>query len=152
MAFTNPPDDVLSRLLTDAQTIAVVGASNNAARASHGIAQQLIGAGYRVVPVNPNEAEVLGQKAYASVDDIPFDVDIIDVFLRPDAVLPVAQAAVRKRAKALWLQLGIVNEEAATLAQAAGLVVVMDACIGVAHRRLHVTDRRRAADQSKATS
>src|SRR4051794_38049124 len=113
MAFTNPSDDVLTKLLTEAQTIAVVGASNNPERASHGIMKKLLHAGYRVIPVNPKEAEVLGQPAYPSLDDVPGEIDIVDVFVRADAVGPVAEAAVRKHAKVLWMQLGIVNEEAA---------------------------------------
>jgi uncharacterized protein len=147
MSHQNPSDEALTRLLTEAQTIAVVGASNNPERASHGIMKKLIDVGYRVVPVNPKESEVLGQRAYASVDDIPIPVDVVDVFVRADAVMPVAEAAIRKGAKALWLQLGIVNEDAAKRAQEAGLLVVMDECIGVSHARLRIPRKEQSRSE-----
>ena len=134
----NPTDDELRRILRDAETIAVVGASSNPDRPSHGVFQKLFAVGYRVVPVNPYETEVLGQKAYASLADVPYPIDIVDVFRRPEYTPDIADEAVRARAKVLWLQSGIVNEEAERRARAGGLTVVMDACLGVEHSVLRV--------------
>src|SRR6187399_203544 len=125
----NPPDAELARLLRDARTIAVVGASSKADRPSYGVFARLKRAGYRVIPVNPFETEVHGERAYASLADVPEPIDIVDVFRRSEETPPVADDAVRAHAKVLWLQLGIVNEDAAARARAGGLVVVMDACI-----------------------
>jgi predicted CoA-binding protein len=138
MAHQNPPDEELRRLLTDARTIAVVGASSSPDRPSHGIFGRLLAAGYRVLPVNPNESVVQGQKAYASLRDIHEPVDIVDVFRRPEHTPAIADDALAIGAKCLWLQSGIWNEEAAARAGAGGLVVVMDECIGVAYSRLRV--------------
>jgi uncharacterized protein len=139
--FENPADGELLRLLTDAGTIAVVGASSNPDRPSHGIFRKLLAAGYRVVPVNPNESEVLGQKAYPSLAAVPQPIDIVNVFRRPEYTPDLAEQAVRVGAKTLWLQSGIVNDEAAARAKAGGLTVVMDACIGVVHSLLRVPPR-----------
>lgn len=141
MAHHNPPDAMIRQLLTDAKTVAVVGASSDPSRPSHGIFAQLLAFGYRVVPVNPGEKAVLGQVAYPSLAEVPFEVDIVDVFRRAELTLEVAEAAVAKGAKVLWLQSGIRNEAAAERAKAAGLVVVMDACIGVLHSILRVPRR-----------
>jgi len=127
----NPSDAELFTLLDRATTIAVVGASSNPSRPSHGIFQRLLGHGYTVIPVNPKESEVLGQKAYPALDDVPVPIDIVDVFRRSEDTPPIAEAAVRTRAKALWLQSGISNDEAARIASTGGLTVVMDACIAV---------------------
>src|SRR3954470_7674672 len=126
MAHQNPPDEELRRLLADARTIAVVGASSRPDRPSHGIFERLLAAGYRVIPVNPNESVVHGQQAYASLRDIPERVDIVDVFRRPEHTRAIADDAVAIGAKVLWLQSGIWNDEAAARASAAGLGVVMD--------------------------
>src|SRR5207249_6040051 len=123
-------------LLTNATTIAMVGASSNPGKASHGIMKKLKWAGYRVIPVNPREKEVLGEKTYASLLDIPDPVDIVDVFRRSEDTPPIADDAVKIGAKALWLQTGISNEDAAARAKAGGLIVVMDACIGATHALL----------------
>ena len=136
--FENPADGELLRILTDAETIAVVGASSNPERPSHSIFRKLLTAGYRVVPVNPNESEVLGQKAYPSLAVVPQPIDIVNVFRRPEYTPDIADQAVRVGAEALWLQSGIVNDEAAARAKAGGLTVVMDACIGVVHSVLRV--------------
>ena len=136
MAHTNPPSDVVRKLLKDARTIAVVGASSRADRPSHGVMKVLLDAGYRVFPVNPNETSVLGQKCYASLRDIPERVDIVDVFRQPQHTPEIADQAVAIGAKALWLQLGVVNEDAAARAKAGGLTVVMNACIAVQHEIL----------------
>ena len=142
MAPTTPPtDDAIRQLLTEARTIAVVGASSSPDRPSHGIMRKLLSVGYRVIPVNPRETEVLGQKAYASLADIAEPVDIVDVFRRAEDTPPIAEQAVGIHAKVLWLQSGIVNEEAAATALAGGLTVVMDACIGTLHSLLRVPKR-----------
>jgi predicted CoA-binding protein len=138
MAHQNPPDDQLKQLLTDANTIAMVGASSNPEKASHGIMRKLQQVGYRVIPVNPRETEVLGERAYASLSEIPEHVDIVDVFRRAEDTPPIAEEAVKMGASALWLQTGIVNEDAAARAKAGGLTVVMDACIGATHSLLQV--------------
>ena len=138
MPHHNPPDDVLRQLLTNASTIAMVGASSNPDRPSNGIMRKLLSAGYRVIPVNPNETSVLGERAYPSLADVPERIDIVDVFRRAEFTPAIADEAVKIGAKALWLQSGVVNEEAATAARAGGLTVVMDACIGVMHSVLRV--------------
>lgn len=134
----NPDNQTLFNILSAARTIAVVGASSDPARSSHGVMKMLLGAGYHVIPVNPNESAVLGQKAYASLRDIPEPVDIVDVFRRAEATPPIAEDAVAIGAKTLWLQLGVVNDQAAATAQAGGLNVVMDRCIAVEYRLLGV--------------
>jgi predicted CoA-binding protein len=134
----NPSDEELHRLLVEARTIAIVGASSNREKASHGIMKRLLDAGYRVIPVNPGETEVLGQTAVASLDAIGEPVDIVDVFRRSVDTPEIAEAAVRIHAKAFWLQLGVSNETAAATASAAGLVVVMDKCIGATHMALRI--------------
>lgn len=138
MPHENPPDAVLLELLREARTIAVVGASSKPERASHGVTQKLIAAGYRVLPVNPSETEILGLPAYRSLADVPGPVDVVDVFRRSEDTPAIADEAIAIGAKALWLQVGISSEEAAAKATAAGLTVVMDACIAVAHGRLGV--------------
>ena len=138
MPHHNPPDDVLRQLLTSASTIAMVGASSNPDRPSNGIMRKLLSAGYRVIPVNPNETSVLGERAYASLADVPEPIDIVDVFRRAEFTPAIADEAVKIGAKALWLQSGVVNDEAAAKAEAGGLMTVMDACIGVMHSVLRV--------------
>ena len=141
MSHANPSDAELTRLLTEARTIAVVGASSDPDRSSNGIMKKLLRVGYRVIPVNPNETEVLGQKAYPSLAEVPGPVDIVNVFRRPEYTPEVADAAVAAGAKALWLQQGIVNDDAAARARAGGLAVVMDSCIGVMHSLLRIPPR-----------
>ncbi|HEX2054110.1 MAG TPA: CoA-binding protein [Actinomycetota bacterium] len=138
MAFSNPASDEVRRLLTEARTIAVVGASNKPYKPSHRIFSYLRSAGYRVYPVNPQESEVQGEPSYERVQDIPEKVDIVDVFRRAEHTPQVAADAVEAGAGALWLQLGIENEEAAATASAAGLTVVMDMCIAVEHGELGI--------------
>jgi predicted CoA-binding protein len=138
MPHRNPSDQDLKRLLSAASTIAVVGASSNPERPSNGIMRKLKSVGYRVIPVNPNETEVLGERAYASLLDIPEPIDIVDVFRRPEYTPAIADDAVKVGAKALWLQSGVSNEDAAARATTGGLVVVMNACIGVMHAMLQV--------------
>src|SRR5438034_7843947 len=136
MSHRNPTTDEIRALLTNATTIAMVGASSNPDKASHGIMQKLQKAGYRVIPVNPRETEILGERSYPSLLDIPEPVDIVDVFRRAEDTPGIADEAVTKGAKALWLQTGIVNDDAAARAKAGGLTVVMDLCIGATHSLL----------------
>jgi predicted CoA-binding protein len=141
MAHANPSDPELKRLLTEATTIAVVGASSNPDKASHGIMQKLQKAGYRVIPVNPRETDILGERSYPSLIDVPERIDIVDVFRRPEDTPSIADDAVTIGAKALWLQTGTVSEDAAARAQAGGLIVVMDKCIGATHSLLHIPSK-----------
>jgi uncharacterized protein len=134
----NPSEEELRKLLTSARTIAIIGASSKPERPSNGIMKKLLSAGYHVIPVNPRETSVLGQRAYAALADIPEKVDIVDVFRRAEATPLIAGEAVAIGANALWLQSGISNDEAAARASAAGLIVVMDACIGVMHSLLRI--------------
>jgi predicted CoA-binding protein len=139
MAYTRPTDDKLRAILKDARTIAVVGASNSHDRPSHEIMKILIGAGFHVIPVTPRETVVLGRPAYPSLADVRERVDIVDVFRRAEDTPAIAEQAVKIGARTLWLQLGIVNENAAEIASAGGLRVVMDTCIGQTVRRLGIT-------------
>ena len=138
MAHSNPSDEELRQILSNASTIAVVGASSKPDRSSHGIMRRLQLVGYRTIPVNPNETEVLGERAYRSLRDIPIKIDIVDVFRRPEFTPAIAEEAVAMGAKVLWLQSGIENEDAAARAKAGGLKVVMDACLATVHSYLRV--------------
>jgi len=131
----NQSSDAVAQILGKAKTIAVVGLSSNPMRASNEVASYLKAAGYRIIPVNPNEREVLGEKAYARLEDVPEPVDIVDVFRRSEDVPPVAESAIAIKAKVLWMQLGIENALAAEKARAAGLTVVENACLLVEHKR-----------------
>jgi len=131
----NGGSDVVAQILRGAKTIAVVGLSSNPMRASHEVAEYLKTAGYRIIPVNPNETEVLGERAYARLEDVPEPVDIVDVFRRAEEVPAVAESAIGIGAKVLWMQLGIENAGSAEKALAAGLVVVEDSCLMVEHKR-----------------
>ena len=130
-----PSADLILDIFTNAKTIAVVGISAKPFRASFGVSEYLLNAGYKIVPVNPKEAEVFGLRCYGSLDDVKEPVDIVDVFRRSEDVPPVADAAIRNGAKVLWMQQGIVDEAAGEKARAAGLIVVMDACTLVEHRK-----------------
>ena len=125
-----------TEILRKYSTIAVVGLSSDETRESLGVAAYMQAAGYRIVPVNPAETEVLGEKAYPTVVSIPATVEIVNVFRRSEAVPSVAADAIAAGAKVIWMQEGIVNEEAAAKARAAGLEVVMDRCIRSEHRRM----------------
>lgn len=138
MAYSSPTDNELRQILTDAATIAMVGASANPEKAAYGIMRKLQSVGYRVIPVNPRETEILGEKSYASLADIPERIDIVDVFRRPEDTPAIADEAVAIEAKVLWLQTGIANDAAAARAAKGGLSVVMDACIGATHAILRV--------------
>ena len=121
--------------LLAARTVAIVGLSRDPLRASYFIGYYLKRHGYKIVPVNPKETEILGEQSYPSLKDIPFPVDVVDVFRRPDAVPGIAREAVAIGAKALWLQFGVISPEAAKIAEAGGLTVVMDRCMKVEHAR-----------------
>jgi hypothetical protein len=131
--------DEPARLLARSRRIAMVGASANPARPSNGVMRYLLDQGYEVVPINPNCDEVLGQRAYPSLEEATSATgrfDLVDVFRRPEHVPEVARAAVATGAGALWLQLGVVSWEAARMAHEAGLPVVMDRCTAIEHRRI----------------
>jgi predicted CoA-binding protein len=138
MPHQNPTDAELRELLIASRTVAMVGASSNPARPSFGVMRFLLRRGFHVIPVSPNEVEVQGQRAYASLEEIPEQVDIVDVFRRADATPPIADSAVAIGAKALWLQLGIASEEAARRAKDGGLTVVMDRCIAETTREFGI--------------
>ena len=124
----------VAAILGEARTIVVVGLSARRFRPSHGVAEYLQRAGYRIIPVNPKIAEVLGERSYASLDEVPEPVDIVDIFRRPEHVPEIVEAAIRKGAKTIWMQEGVVHEEAARRAESAGLAVIMDRCILKEHR------------------
>ena len=124
------------QILRESRTIAVVGLSNNPQRDSHRVARYLQEQGYRIIPVNPTIADALGERSYPDLRAIPEPVDLVDVFRRSEEVLPVAKQAVAIGARALWLQDGVINEQAAALARDAGLDVVMDDCSLRQHQRL----------------
>jgi len=126
----------LAEVLRSSRVIAVVGLSAKRWRPSFGVAEYLKRAGYRVVPVNPKESELMGEKSYPDLDSIPGPVDIVDIFRRDEFVPEIVEAAIRKGAKAVWMQEGVTHEDAARRAEAAGLVVAMDHCILKDHRRL----------------
>jgi len=142
MPHTNPVDADLERLLSSATTIAIVGASSDPKKASHAIMQKLQGAGYNVIPVNPRETDILGERSYPSLTDVRERVDIVDVFRRAEDTPAIADEAVAIGARALWLQSGIVSEDAAARASGGGLLTVMDACIGATHSRLKIPPKR----------
>jgi predicted CoA-binding protein len=144
MSHRNPTDAELRQLLTQATTIAMVGASANPDKTSYGIMERLQHVGYKVIPVNPRESEVLGERSYPSLVDVPERVDIVDVFRRPEDAPSIADEAITIGSKALWLQTGISNEEAAERAEAAGLIVVMDACIAATHAMLQIPVKRKS--------
>ncbi|HJP80605.1 MAG TPA: CoA-binding protein [Pseudonocardiaceae bacterium] len=128
--------EVIRRVVTSARTVAVIGASPDPARPSHGVARYLQDAGLRIFPVNPSIDTLFGVQAYPSLADLPEPVDIVDVFRRPEYTVDIAEAAVAAKAGALWLQLGVVNEQAARIAAQGGLDVVMNRCLAIEHRRL----------------
>jgi uncharacterized protein len=127
--------DPILELLKRYKTIAVVGLSSNPMRPSYGVTEYMQAAGYRIIPVNPNETEVLGEKSYARLEDVPEKIEIVDIFRRMTEVPAVVDSAIRVGTKVAWMQLGIENEAAAEKARAAGLTVIEDACILIEHRK-----------------
>jgi uncharacterized protein len=125
----------IQRVLHTAKTIAIVGLSNNPLRASYFVGYYMVRHGYRVIPVNPRESEILGAKSYPSLRDIPDPVDVVNVFRAPGALPEIARDAVAIKARALWCQFGVINEEGARIAADGGLTVIMDRCLKVEHAR-----------------
>jgi predicted CoA-binding protein len=133
--------DEIRDILTDSKTVAVVGLSDNPDRPSHYVAEYLQSRGYRIIPVNPAVKEVLGERSYAGLREIPVPVDLVDIFRKSDAVPPIVDDAIAIGAKAVWMQEGVVHKEAAAKARAAGLKVVMDRCTLKEHSRLAAEGR-----------
>jgi uncharacterized protein len=131
-----PTDKLCAEILKRSRTIAVVGISPNPMRPSNGVAEYLKRAGYRIIPVNPNQTEVLGEKCYARLEDVPEKIDLVDIFRRSEFVPEIVESAIRVGARAVWMQEGVIHEEAAERAREAGLDVVMDRCTLKEHRRL----------------
>jgi predicted CoA-binding protein len=125
----------IQRVIHNAKTVAVVGLSRNELRASYFVGYYLKRHGYRVIPVNPREPEILGEKSFKSLADVPVPIDIVNVFRAPDAVPAIAREAVAAGAKTLWCQFTVINEEGARIAEAGGMTVIMDRCIKVEHAR-----------------
>lgn len=128
-------NDAITQVLTSSKTIAVVGLSANRMRPSYGVAEYLKSAGYRIIPVNPNQEDVLGEKSYARLEDVPARVDIVDIFRRPEFVPEVVDSAIRIGARGIWMQEGVVHAAAAEKARSAGLFVIMDSCILKEHAK-----------------
>ena len=126
----------IPELLNSARTIAVVGLSSNSMRPSNGVAEYMQRSGYRIIPVNPNESEVFGEKSYARLEDVPEPIDIVNIFRRPQFVPDIVESAIKIGAKAVWMQEGVIHDAAAARAGKAGLDVVMDRCILKEHRKL----------------
>jgi len=129
-------DETIRELLKSSKSIAVVGLSSNPQRASFGVAKYMQSQGYKIFPVNPNEVEVLGEQAFPSLDAFPGAIDIVNVFRRSEFVPGIVDAAIAKGARCVWMQQGVIHQEAAAKAENFGLQVMMDRCIGVEHRRL----------------
>ncbi|MEG6616478.1 CoA-binding protein [Peptococcaceae bacterium 1198_IL3148] len=134
--FQNPTDDQIKELLKETRTIAVVGLSDKPERDSHRVAKYLQQHGYKIIPVNPKLNEILGEKAYKKVSEIPEQVDIVDVFRRSIDTPSVVEDALVKKPKAIWLQLGISNDDAAKMAQDNNITMIMDRCIKIDHANL----------------
>jgi predicted CoA-binding protein len=124
-----PDDTAITNVLATAKTVAVVGLSGKGHRASYGVSETLQASGYRIFPVNPNETEVLGEKCYARLEDIPEKIDIVDIFRRSEFVPEIVDSAIRVSARAIWMQEGVEDEASAERARRAGLFVIMDNCI-----------------------
>jgi hypothetical protein len=131
----NDPE-AIARMLTELKTIAVVGLSSDASRASNSVSRYMQSHGYRIIPVNPNEASVLGERSYARIDDVPERIDLVDIFRRSDQAGRHVDEAIRVGARAVWLQEGVIDEDAARRALDAGLLVAMDLCILKEHIKL----------------
>ncbi len=132
MILLNPMSDTdemsIARILKDCRTIAVVGLSSNPARPSYRVASYMKASGYRIIPVNPNETEVLGEQAYPSLAAVPAKIDLVDIFRKSEDVLPIVEEAIAQGVTAVWMQEGVINEQAAIHAKESGLLVVMDRC------------------------
>jgi predicted CoA-binding protein len=126
----------IPEILKSSRTIAVVGLSGNPMRVSNGVSAYMQRSGYRIIPVNPQETEVLGERSYARLEDVPEKIDIVNVFRRPEFTPEIVESAINVGAKAVWMQEGVVNEAAASRAREAGLEVLMDKCILKEHRKM----------------
>jgi uncharacterized protein len=129
-------DEMMKEILLSARTVASVGLSGNEEKVSNGVGAYLLEHGYKVIPVNPTTDEILGKKSYPDLSSVPEKIDVVQVFRRPEDVPPVVDEAIKVGAKVVWMQEGIVNEEAAQKAREAGIQVVMDACMRATHKRL----------------
>ena len=129
-------DQMMKDILLSTKTIASVGLSSNPDKESYGIGQYLKSQGYRIIPINPTADEILGERSYPDLESVPEKIDVVQVFRKPEDVPPVVESAIQAGARVVWMQEGIVNEEAAQRAREAGLQVVMDACMRATHRRL----------------
>lgn len=149
----NEPDRI-RRVLETAETVAVVGCSPDPSRASHAISRFLMAQGYRVVPVNPNHASILGQTCYPSLSEVPASirVDVVDVFRRSEAVAPIAEEALARRVPFFFMQLGVRDAAAAARLEAAGIGVAMDRCILVEHERLGIPPKSRNSKSEDSVS
>jgi predicted CoA-binding protein len=136
--WQNRSSEEISNLLRSAKTIAIVGLSAEPGRPSHGVARYLQEVGFKIIPVNPNESEILGEKAYPDLQSIPEDIDIVDVFRKPSEALPLVEDAHQKGVKAVWLQEGVVSPEAFKKGEKYGLIMVMDKCMFKEHMKLGV--------------
>jgi predicted CoA-binding protein len=125
----NPPDDRIKEILLNHKNVAVVGLSSDSTRPSYGVARYLQAKGFKIIPVNPNETEVLGEKAYPDLTAIPEEVDIVDVFRRPEYLPDIVDQAIKIKVKVLWIQEGVINHPAALKASQNGITVVMDRCM-----------------------
>jgi predicted CoA-binding protein len=132
---SNPASEEIKEILENNKVIAVVGLSPKPDRASHQVAKYLQDHGYRIVPVRPKADEILGVKAYASLKDIPFPVDVVDIFRKEEAIPPIVDEAIAIGAKVVWMQLGLAEKQSAQKAREAGLQVVMDKCMKIEHNR-----------------
>src|SRR5262249_40489071 len=135
-SITDVPDSELRRILETTKTIAVVGISGRTGRPAHTVPAEMQGRGYRIIPVNPNATEVLGEKAFPDLLHVPDPIDTVMLFVPGEAVPPIVEQAIKKEAKVVWMQEGIVNEQAAHQARSAGLTVVMDRCMSRTWQRL----------------
>lgn len=129
-------DQTMKEILRSAKTIASFGLSSNPEKESYGVAQYLMNQGYRVIPVNPTADEILGEKSYPDLESVPERIDVVQVFRKPEDVPPVVEGAIKVGARVVWMQEGIANEQAAEMARAAGLQVIMDTCMRETHKRL----------------
>ncbi len=131
----------IEKVLRTAKTVAVVGLSPKQDRPSNMVARYLMQVGYKVIPVNPGQSSILGCTCYPDISSIPEDIDIVNIFRKSEQVPPIVEEAVSKGCKTIWMQLGIISEEAAKLAQSAGITVIMDRCIKIEHQKISPTGK-----------
>lgn len=134
-------ENIINKILNDSEVIAVVGLSDKKDRPSYSVASYLKKQGYKIVPVNPGVSEILGEKSYPDLESVPHDIDVVDIFRNSDSVPPVVKSAIARGIKAIWLQEGVISEEAARLAQQAGIDFVMNRCMLKEHTKLSLRGR-----------